>query len=417
MKTIYRHLLGLLWLLYLLVPAHANQASTVPVMELSTTLRQAHNLRGENSLSEWSLDAGVAWQPAQGWRAHGRVRSVRETALEASRYDATEVDQAFLEYTGEACSVRGGRQRVVWGNADRMQVLDLVHPLNLRESHFGDPLTSRRSLAMLNTECTAGDQTLQWLLIPAHRPHLHPQAGSRFSVPLAADQIAATGLPVLYAPSPDEAQTAHWSTALRWNTRVGPADLSLAALRAWQGDWRYRFVPSRTAPGYLATPERLSMFGLSVEAPLGPFVTRAEASTQPDVWGYYLTPAGALNATAIREDRSLLGLDYQTRQWFFATQYFTLQQHAGQALLGPTLQRLLSIAARRDLVQGKLKVTAFLTLDLGSDARYLSLEGQYLFTRPMQLRLAYDYFGGSTASFGQFHPESRLLLELKIRLL
>lgn len=384
-----------------------------PKFDLALETRQGVNLDREHALSELTVHAGVTWKPAAGWRVRGRTRVMAETELEPSKFGQLRVDEAYVEYAGNDCSTRVGAQQVVWGGADRLRVLDLVHPLDLRENLFGDPVQSRLPLGMFNTECSIGSQSVQWLLIPHSRNNLRPKPGSRFSVPMATDRIAAANLPVQQGEDPDWKDPKDWSVGLKWAGRLGSADVTLNALHGWQADPVTRLESGTGAPVYRADSERFSMAGGSIAAPVGPFVLKAEASIVPNAHGYYVTAARTVDATRTRERRALVGMDYQATDWFLSTQYYVQHNSAAHKLIEPEWQRVVTLAARREFMQGRLNLTAYVAHDLTNPAQFLSIATKYDFGQLWQGSVAFDYFRGKQVSLGRFHPESRLVFGLR----
>lgn len=393
--------------------AWADSAADTARFELSAETRQGINRDGEHALSALSLYSGVIWKPAESWHVRARARAQIETELEPSRFSRLSLDEAHLEHESEGCNLRMGVQQVVWGGADRLRVLDQIHPLDLRENFFGDAVQSRLPLAMFNTECTIGAQTLQWLVIPNTRHNRRPTSGSRFYMPQAVDRIGAAGLPVTVEPDPDAGRPKDWSLGLQWAGRFGSADFTLNAFHGWQGDPVYQLESEPAAPAYRASLHRFDMAGASMAMPLGPFVVKAEASVVPNASGYYLTPAGAVNATRSQEVRSLAGIDHQAANWFLSMQYYVQNNTADQTLLDPARQRLLTLGARRDFLQGRLNFSAHLAHDLENHAQWLSMMLKRDFGPRLQGSVVYDLFRGNPASVGRFHSESRLVFALR----
>jgi len=386
-----------------------------PAVELAVSTRQAVNRDGEHALAEFTLLGGMQWKPAQDWRLRARVRAVAETKLEPTSFRSLEWDEGFVEHVGDACSIRAGRQTVVWGSADRLRVLDIVHSQDLREGVFGDPSLSRLPLAMLNIECASGAQSLQWLLIPEFRANRTPQPGGRFYVPNLVDLLAAAKVPVAAGEKPDWKDPADWSAGVKWAGRWGPADVSLNAFHGWQTSSTARLVSASTPTGlaYEAGFSRLSMIGASVAAPVGPLVLKAEASVFPNAMAYYRGASGSPDATPAGERRVLGGVDYQAARWFFATQYYVQQTRSDLQLVEPAWQRIVTLAARREFLQGRLNVTSYIAHDLTRPAQFLSLQSTYELGAKWQASAGLDLFRGDPTSFGRFRPESRLVLGLR----
>jgi hypothetical protein len=65
------------------------------------------------------------------------LRGVSERRLD-DHFERLEARELFAAYDGERCSHALGVQQVVWGSADRLRLLDVIHPFDRREGYFGD---------------------------------------------------------------------------------------------------------------------------------------------------------------------------------------------------------------------------------------------------------------------------------------
>lgn len=388
-------------------------AATAPVYELAAETRQAVNRQGDYALSEATVYAGLNLKPADGWRLRGRARAQWEGRLENDVYRRTSVDEAYVEYADDACSFRLGTQQVVWGAADRLRVLDLIHPLNLRENLFGDQVQSRLPLGMLNSECSIGEQSVQWLLIPDTRDNYRPAPGARFHETSPQDQVVAAGMRVIASDRPEWHDPANWSVGLKWAGQAGQADVALHAFHGWQADPVLHLERGPILPGYRAAHERFSMIGASASVPVGLFVMKSEFSVVPRTHAYLVTPERLIDSTAVREQRALVGVDYQAADWFFSSQYFVQKNKATQELIEPQTQKIVTLAIRRQYLQGRLELTSYVAHDLTNPAQFASVAGKYNFSAQLQGSLSLDYFRGQPSSLGQFYPESRLVMSLR----
>jgi hypothetical protein len=410
-----KRVLQLLLALQIGAGSSANAAAGIPgaSLDLAIETRQGVNRQGQHALSELDILAGIHWKPATGWQLRVRARAESETELQSTAYRRLKLDEAHMGYEGEACSVRVGAQTIVWGLADRLRVLDLVHSLDLRENLFGDLAGARLPTAMISTECSFGAQNVQWLIVPQYRSNLRPELGSRFSVPLASDRIRAAGLAVQAREEPELTKAEDWSFGLKWASRLGSADVSLNVFHGWQGDPIYKLQSQSGTPSYNSVFERATMVGTSLAMPAGPVVLRAEASAVPNSSGYYVTPAGLVDSARAEEYRGLAGIDFQSANWFLSAQYFSQKNRSDQTLISPEWQRVVTLVVRRDLLQGRLGFTAYLAKDLTNPSVFLSIVGKYEFNGQWQGSVSFEHFSGNAASLGRFAAESRWVFGLR----
>lgn len=374
--------------------------------------RHGWDRQGDPALAEYRAQLKGSGEPVPGWRlkAKGTIASERE--LDPSPYDAAALDELTLAYQAEPCSVRAGVQQVVWGQADRLRVLDVIHPMDLRESYFGDWTNKRLPLAMLNTECVDAAQSLQVLVVPQTRFNRLPSPQGRFAVPGVADQLAAQGVPIQDGAKPRAADPQDWSGGVQWSGRIGDADLTMNAYHGWQPD------PALQPDGaaYRREAARFTLWGGSFAVPVGPVVLHGEGAQSRGMAAYTPDTSGRPQFLAVTQSTGLLGLDYQFEPWFLAAQYYERHTRSAEPLLGPQGQRLLTLAARHSLLQDRLHLTAYGAEDLDQRARYLSLELRHEIDAHWQGRLSFEHFSGSTDSFGRFGPQSRAVFGLEFNL-
>lgn len=84
-----------------------------------------------------------------------------------------ELRNFYVQYTPEtcwlnadACSIKVGKQQVVWGQADGLKVLDIVNPQSFEYFILDDYDSSRIPLWTVNYEVTYGEHEFQFLWIP-----------------------------------------------------------------------------------------------------------------------------------------------------------------------------------------------------------------------------------------------------------
>jgi hypothetical protein len=375
--------------------------------------RQAVNRQGEYSLAEYTALGELNWKPARGWRIKGQVRAVSERKLDVIEGDRFLLDEGFIEYESPTCNYRLGTQQVVWGVADKLRVLDIIHPFDFRENVFGDQVRSRLPLFMLNGECGGDTGSLQWLIIPQSRTNDRPSRQGRFAEPTVLDAISARNIPIAEGRQLQERHPDDWSLALRWLSRLGDADVTLNLFHGWEPDEILRLDRTTPAVRYVREASRLTVIGGSFSVPVEKLVLKGEATASPNATRYFINSPGLIESQRAREYRILLALDYQTENWFFTTQFLNQQARTAETSITPYRQQAVTFAAKRDFLQGRLSTKTFVAHDLTNPAQYFAFEGLYEIDSQWQGSVALDYFRGDSVSFGRFNSESRFILGLR----
>lgn len=187
-----------------------------------------------------------------------------------------ELREALLHAALGSTDLTVGQQIVSWGKADRLRVLDVVNPIDLREFVLEELSDSKIPLVMLNAQHYFGGATAQLLLIPEQKGNRLAPFGSdfydRFHDPARADALPLDG--------PKDWKLEDLGIGLQLSGRLGRTDLSLNFLSAYDGnftlDWRPRPAPGGLALEPTRVIPRVHAIGGSFARPLGSWLARGE---------------------------------------------------------------------------------------------------------------------------------------------
>lgn len=236
-------------------------------------MRALVRARGRLALTSWLsvTGEGRAWYDLR----HDLDPAYRRATAGRGRRRA-ELREATLQATFGATDVVLGRQIVSWGKADRLRVLDVVNPVDLREFVFEELSESKLPRTLLNVQHYFGGTTAQLLLLPeAGRNRLAP-AGSDF-YDAYHDPARAARLPL---DGPRDWRLGDLGLGAQLSGRRGRTDWSLNFLSDHDGnftlDWRPRLTPRGPALEPARVVPRVTLFGGSLARPLGSWVARGE---------------------------------------------------------------------------------------------------------------------------------------------
>ena len=404
----HRYLINIVGFALLLFNQSARSAE-VTDFNLQLSTREGVSRDGGYALAEYRAQVKGSWIPAVAWRVKAKAGIVTERRLDNSPYTEAPIDELYVSYQGEPCTVRAGIQQVVWGRADRLQVLDVIHPMDLRESYFGDWDRKRLPLGMLNTECVVESQSLQLLLVPQTRYDRMSSTHGRFAVPAVADNLRAQNVHIQDDGKPNAGDPNNWSGGAQWSGRLGDADVTLNAYRGWQPEPVLRPI----GLAYRSEAARFTMWGGSFTLPVGSIVVRGDGAIRHGMTAYTSDTAGQPQPLFVKQRTHLLGVDYQNEPWFFSVQYFGQQTLSDEQLLVPKREQKMTVAVRRSLLQDRLHLTGYIARDLDRPATYLSLESRYEINSHLQGRLSIECFNGNVNSFGRFSQQGRVMFGLE----
>lgn len=389
--------------------AYAEDAAS---FDFQLSSRQGVSQDGTHALEEYRSQAGMNLAPSDAWRVKLKAEIFTERELDVKPYTGTQIDELFVNYLPDPCAVRAGIQQVVWGRADRLQVLDVIHPMDLRESYFGDWSRKRIPLAMLNTECVGESQSFQLLLISQVRYDLLPSAQGRFAVPSVTDKLSALNVPVRDAGKPNPDNPSAWSSGAQWSGRLGSTDVTANAFHGWQPNPVLR----PDAMGYESEATRFTMWGGSLTQPIGPVVLHAESAWSQDITGYVQSAAGLPLPRKVNQWTYLLGVDYQFEPWFFSIQHYEQRMLSYEPLLSPKSQQILTLVVRRTMLQDRLHATGYIAQDIEQQATYGSISAYYEIDMHWIIRGEIELFTGSVDSFGRFSQQDRVVVGMDYNL-
>lgn len=191
--------------------------------------------------------------------------------------DELRLREAYIDYFSENWDVRIGRQIIVWGKTDGLQVLDAVSPWDYTEFLARDFEDLRIGVDAIRWRWLGSDWNLELIYLPKFEPARQAPAGSPWQFSLIAD--SAPALPVAAAEEPEfTLENGEYGARLSFYKSWG--DFSLVALRSWTDD-ALPFAAMNSAlrsPGVRLEYQRINIFGAAVSVPSGSVVYRAEAA-------------------------------------------------------------------------------------------------------------------------------------------
>lgn len=365
---------------------------------------------GEHALAEYRAELEAVWRPGPGSTVRARFSATSTDLVDVRQTNRLTVEELLIVAPARDCLFKAGVQTVAWGQADRIQVVDVVHPLDLTEWYFANWERKRLPLGMLNLDCSFADSGLQLLVVPQTRFNRRPSSLGRFAVPQAENALAAAGIPLSHAPDPSAMRVKDWSYGAQWSGRLGSFDYALYGHRGWETD---RVVRQDGDGTFSLAPDRTSMMGASFSVPAGPLVFRGEAALRRDVTYYPDDTGGMPVATQADERVVLLAVDYIAAPWFVSTQYFSARAvRMADSTVGRD-QRVWTIAVRRSALQNRLSLGLYAAKERNGPSHFLSIEAEYEIDPHWLLRLTAERYDGEENGIGRFKGESRYMAQLR----
>lgn len=315
--------------------------------------------------------------------------------------------------------VRLGKQQVVWGQSDGLQVLDVVNPLRYRE-FISDDLENRRiPLWTANVEFPIRDWTMQLLWIPDQTYHGYPEAGGSYEVHSSKLTPPLTGNQKVLLER-QEKPDRFWRDSdygMRLTGFVGGWDVGLSYLNQINnGRAVAQFVENdvlNIRTGYVRT----HLLGATFAKAFGSVTIRSELGYLSDSVPLTVSTISPVTVeqSATQEIKSVIGLDYNgisdtllSAQWF-------LSRIAGenQAYVRDKQEQQVSLLLKRDFYNQTFSLEGLLVHSLNDDDGYWNLSANYKYRSNITLSSGIDrYYGAKDGVFGQFREQSRVSIGL-----
>ena len=324
-----------------------------------------------------------------------------------------ELREAYAEYAGRNWSLRAGRQIIIWGRADGVQVTDLISPQDLTEFLARDYDDIRTPVDALNFQLMSGAMTAELVWVPHFKPAVLPTQGT----PWAMHSDAFDGVNATFAAAElPETELATSEFFARASFNFSGIDFAFSAMRTWSDTPVYDVERvTGTDDEYTITPryDRLHVFGADLAKPVGDFVIRAETALtdgrryRPVTLGDPLVEKRNLN--------SILGLDwYPGDSWTAIVQFngrwvlnhdddLAEDAHTGQVTLNVT----------KKLLREKLELRCMSYIGLDHQDGYVRASADYALADGFHLVVGSDAFFGDEGTYAQYTDNTEVWVKAK----
>lgn len=358
--------------------------------------RQELNLAGEKSVSDFDF------------KLSGRFRADRylspDTTLEG------DVREALVLYRKGTWLASLGRQSVVWGKADFIPVIDVVHPFDYREFLLDERESSRRPLTMLRVEKSVSSYNyVQVIVIPERRMDIIPAPEDRFSEVWGVQSF-------LEDTVGGSDKASDWffgkpEAGFKWENNSTNLGWTLNALNRWSP--QSYFIEEDSPGSFKKVNYRQWVIGGTFDLQWSDWVVRGESAYFPTVY----LPASTLGINYMKYNQIswMLGVDRTIMQWLIGAQFFETSYAGGTVhpINGGT-QNTLTLSATNSFCQDRCQIKGFAARDLSENGIWFRASVSYQIYPKLKITLDKDKFKGDSSSLlGKLEGESRFKLGAK----
>lgn len=354
-----------------------------------TTQVNSGRLKAEYEQSTWSI------------KFDGRLEYDAVFDLRSSYSDDAEdeyrarfwLDDGYITWQGSVFELTLGYQKIVWGQADDLRVVDVINPLNLKDFVLFDIDEYRISLPMLRFETAFAGWNWQALGVLQTKPNHLPPQGSEF--PLSPPNIDKED-------TPGESEY-----GLRGQVFWLDTDIALYSFRGYFDNPVVIFPNGEARLTY----KRETMWGASASRPLSDLVVRAEVAQF--VGRSFNDVSGVVTNSDVSQ--WLLGLDYLYQDWLITAQVTDSYIHDWTPLFQVNKSEpLYTLSADGRLFSDMINLRFAIThADYDGGGLLYQTKLAYRPNQHWEWRAHLDILSGDTTNFlGQFRDRDRLWFAL-----
>ena len=327
--------------------------------------------------------------------------------------------EVTLDISAGKFDIKLGRQQIVWEVTDKLMILDVVNPLDLREFTTPDIEDLRIPLWMANVEYFfTPDVSLQTLMIPDMTMTETAHAGSEFAYHIPSPPAGFA----LVMNEEDDLNVSFKNTV--WGARLKGLlrgwDVTLNALYGWDVSPTQKKRIDAAARAITVSPEheRMSMVGGSVVNVLWETVVRLEAAAK---FGKYFRVTDATAPDMVVEKDTLdyalaFERDMYRMSWLLqAHQQVILDYDDAISPEERVNSRITLRAAKYIDTEETLQVEITTVYRINDEDYWIAPNVEYKVTDSWRLKGGFDIFGGGdeATTFGQFDKKDRIYAEAR----
>ena len=324
---------------------------------------------------------------------------------------AVSVNEVYLDYTGSRFDLRAGRQIIVWGRADGVQITDIVSPKDQTELIGLDYEDTRLPVTALKARLFGTVYTLETIWIPFYSANDYPESRdnplNELLYPRKLD-FGSGGETVSYLINEEELpdSISDSEIGLRGSLYLPVADISISFFRGWDNSPACT-MEHETSDGenvITLTPDyaRIWMAGIDTALPLGPVVLRMESAW---IGGRSFSRDNAFESP-VRTDQimALAGIDWNPGDgWSLTGQYIEdIIPDYDNKLAREQRSNSITLSISRKLFRETLELSVSSAAGLEHIDSYSSIEVEYAFSDAFHLTLGGVFFSGGLKGKGDY---------------
>ena len=345
---------------------------------------------------------------------YGFFSADAEKNWEISSETGVDLHEAWVEHVSDNWDLRVGRQIIIWGKADGIQVTDMISPPDYTESITRelDEIRMPVDSAKFRWLGEVVDTELIW--IPVFKAAVTPSGDSPWVVQTEyADdvQIASTST---VEPGNSLADS---ELALKVSSYLSGLDLAASVFYTWNDYPTLHRTVTNAGESALVTlnpqHERLTVFGLEGAMPWSAFVFRAEAAYYK---GRYCEPESVYDEPQRKDGYKWLG----GVDWTPGNDWSVIAQLTGEGiwnhddrLADPAHATTATLNISKDLLHQTLIISNMMYWSIDDGEIFDRIKAEYEVRDGLHLSAGADIFCGDDGQFGVYEDNSQVWVKAK----
>ncbi len=323
-------------------------------------------------------------------------------------YDELNLREIYFDYLSHSWDFRVGKQIIIWGETEGLQILDAVSPWDYREFLARDFDDLRKGVEAIRWRWLQDNWNLELIAMPDFEPASFAAADSPWAFPSTTGQYE----PAVIEPE-NTLENAEYGARLNYYLSWG--DLSFVALRTWTDEpVRTYTTQGANLPVPLLEYQRQTIYGTGLSIPKGDFIFRGELAVYSGSRFEWISESG-IEKSENAQLKWVAGLEWNVDTGLTAAVQMTdsqvLDYRPGIPL--PRHNRMMTLSLEKTLFRETLRLSSFSFIGLEEGDTFTRASLDYALNDATHLLLGIDIFTGEEGYLSAFSENDQLWLKLK----